>query len=86
MATILRFKVILQNHCLSVNHKVKIVNFPGGTSKKIQEKLDDMIKEQPDDIIVHVGTKDLTNNVKLLNKKRNSAFAKNLLHHINRTE
>ena len=45
-----------------------------------------MIKEQPHDIIVHVGTKDLTNNVKLLNKKRNSAFAKNLLHHINRTE
>ena len=45
-----------------------------------------MIKEQPHDIIVHVGTKDLTNNVKLLNKKRNSAFAKNLLHHIHRTE
>ena len=45
-----------------------------------------MIKEQPHDIIVHVGTKDLTNNVKLLNKKGNSAFAKNLLHHIHRTE
>ena len=138
---------------LSVNHKVKIVNFPGGTSEKILEKLDDIIKEQPDDLIVHVGTNDLTNNVNLLtnvkkifnkvskespstsiafssiinrkdemniqnarlknfciqkgisfidnsgikefhlgkrklhlNKKGNSAFAKNLLHHINRID
>ena len=51
---------------LSVNHKVKIVNFPGGTSEKILEKLDDIIKEQPDDLIVHVGTNDLTNNINLL--------------------
>ena len=57
---------------LSVNHKVKIVNFPGGTSEKILEKLDDIIKEQPDDLIVHVGTNDLTNNVNLLtNVKKN---------------
>ena len=139
---------------LSVNLKVKIVNFPGGTSEKILEKLDDIIKEQPDDLIVHVRTNDLTNNINLLtnvkkifnkvskespstsiafssiinrkdkaniqktladtnahlknfcmqkwissikefhlgkrklhlNKKGNSAFAKNLLHHINMTE
>ena len=144
---------------LSVNHKVKIVNFPGGRSEKILEKQDDIIKEQPDDLIVYVGTNDLTNNVNLLtnvkkifnkvskefpstfiafssisnrndkttiqktltdtnarlknfcmqngisfinnsgiiefhlgkrklhlNKKGNSLFAKNLLHHINRTE
>ena len=51
---------------LSVNHKVKIVNFPGGTSKKILEKLDVIIKEKPDDLIVHVGTNDITNNVNLL--------------------
>ena len=51
---------------LSVNHKVKIVNFPGGASEKILEKLNDIIKEQPDDLIVHVGTNDLTNNVNLL--------------------
>ena len=57
---------------LSVNHKVKIVNFPGGTSEKILEKLDDIIKEQPEDLIVHVGTNDLTNNVNLLtNVKKN---------------
>ena len=127
---------------------------------KILEKLDDIIKEQPDDFIFHVGTNYLTNNINLwtnvkkkifnevskespvtfiafssiisrkdkkyiqktltdtnarlknfclqkgisfidnsgikkfhlgkmklhLNKKGNSAFAKKLLHHINRTE
>ena len=47
---------------LSVNHKVKIVNFPGGASEKILEKLDVIIKEKPDDLIVHVGTKDVTYN------------------------
>ena len=44
---------------LSVNHKVK-VNFPGGTSEKILGKLDVKIKEKPDDLIVHVGTNDIT--------------------------
>ena len=143
----------------SVNQKVKIGNFPGGTSEKNLEKVDDIIKELPGDLIVHVWTNDLTNNVNLLtnvkkifnkiskespstsiafssiinrkdktniqktltdtnarlknfymqkgisffdnssikefhlgkrklhlNKKGNSAFAKNLLHHINRTD
>ena len=30
---------------LSVNHKVKIVNFPGSTCEKILEELDDIIKD-----------------------------------------
>ena len=51
---------------LSFNHKVKIVNSAGGTSEKILEKLDVIIKEKPDDLIVHVGTSDITNNVNLL--------------------
>ena len=51
---------------LSVNHKVKIVHFPGGTSEKILEKLDDIIKEKPGDLIVHAETNDITNNVNLL--------------------
>ena len=51
---------------LSVNLKVKIVNFPGGTSEKILGKLDEIIKEKPDDLIVHVATNGITNNVNLL--------------------
>ena len=50
---------------LSVNHKIKIMNFPGGTSERILEKLDDMIKEKPDDLIVHAGTNGITNDVNL---------------------
>ena len=51
---------------LSVSRKVKIVNFPGGASEKILEKQDVIINEKPDDVIVHVGTNDITNNVNLL--------------------
>ena len=50
---------------LSVNCKVKIMNFPGSTSEKILEKLDDIIKEKPEDLIFHAGTNDITNNVNL---------------------
>ena len=39
---------------LSINQKVKIGNFPGGTSEKNLEKVDDIIKELPGDLIVHV--------------------------------
>ena len=48
---------------LSVNQKVNIVHFLGGTSKDSIET--GWHKEQPDDFIVHVGTNDLTNNVNL---------------------
>ena len=46
---------------LSVNYKVKIVNFAGSTSKKILEKLDDILKKKPDDLIFQAGTNDITN-------------------------
>ena len=55
---------------LSVNHKVKIVNFPSGTHEKILEKLDEIIKEKPDDLIVHVGTNDITNNVNFFDQRQ----------------
>ena len=57
---------------LSVNHKVKILNFLGGISEKILDKLDVIIKEKPDDLVVHVGTNNFTINVNLLtNVKKN---------------
>ena len=50
----------------SVNHEVKIMNFACGTSEKTLAKLDDIIKKQPVNPVVHVRTNDLTNNVNLL--------------------
>ena len=66
---------------LSVNCKVKIVNFPSSRSEKIQEKLDDIIKEKLEDPIFHAGTNDITNNVNLPTKvkKISTIFLKN--HH-----
>ena len=42
------------------------MNVPGATSEKILEKLDDIAKGKPDDLIIHVGTNNITNNVNLL--------------------
>ena len=73
---------------LSVNHKVKTVNLPGGTSKKILEKLDNIIKEKPDDLIIHVEM-NMTNNLNLLANVKNISkkFPKNHQHplHFNRS-
>ena len=55
---------------LSVNHEVKIVNFACGTSEKTLVKLDDIIKKQPVNLVFHVRTNDLTNNVNLLTNVR----------------
>ena len=57
---------VISEKGLGVNHKVKFVTFPIGTSQKILEKLYDIIKEKPGDLIVHAGTNDITNNVNLL--------------------
>lgn len=51
---------------LSVNHKVRIVNFPGGEIEKFLQKLDDKIKEMPDNPIILLGTNEISNNVNLL--------------------
>ena len=52
---------------LSKTHKVRVINFPRGTSEKISDQVDDLIKGKPDDLIVHVGTNDIANDVNLLN-------------------
>ena len=52
----------------SVNHKVKIVNLPGSTNEKIPEKLDNIVKEQSRNLIVHPGTNDIVTNVNLSTK------------------
>ena len=47
---------------LSKSHNVKIVNKPGATSQRLLlEDLDNLIKHQPESVIIHAGTNDLTN-------------------------
>ena len=50
-------------------------NIPGGTSEVILDKLDDFLENEPDSLIVHAGTNDITkgkdqlNNVKKILKQ-----------------
>ena len=43
-----------------------VSNFPGGTSKDILDEVEDTLKTQPDTLIVHAGTNDLTKNINML--------------------
>ena len=45
---------------MSKNYRVKVNNFPGGTSATILENIDQFVKSKPDCLIVHAGTNDLT--------------------------
>ena len=47
--------------------KVELLNFPGVTSTDVVNKVDDILVDKPQSLIVHVGTNDLTNDVNLLN-------------------
>ena len=47
-----------------------MINFPGVTTEKITDELDDLIEGKPDDLIVRVGTNDIPNNVNFLNNMK----------------
>ena len=56
---------------LSKKHNVKIVNKPGATSERLLlEDLDNLIKYQPESVIIHAGTNDLTNGINMLNNAK----------------
>ena len=55
---------------MSKNHRVKINNFPGGTSATVLENIDQLVKSKPGCLIVHAGTKDLANGANLLNQAK----------------
>ena len=56
---------------LSKKHNVKIANKPGATSERLLlEELDNLIKYQPGSVIIHAGTNDLTNEIKMLNNAK----------------
>ena len=58
---------------MSKNYRVKVNNFPGGTSATILENIDQLAKSKPDCLIVHAGKNDLANGKNLLNQvKKNS--------------
>ena len=63
------------NSCgLSKSKKVEVLNFLGTTSTDIFNKMDDILEDKPQSLIVHVGTKDLTisfSNI-IIRKDRNS--------------
>ena len=48
---------------LSKSKKVEVLNFSGATSTDIVNKMDDILEDKPQSLIVHVGTNDLTNDV-----------------------
>ena len=47
--------------------KVEVLNFTGATSNDIVGKIDDVLNQNPESLIVHVGTNDFTNEINLLN-------------------
>ena len=52
---------------LSKHQNVKIQNFPGGTSEFILDKVETLVGEKPDCIIIHAGTNDIMNRMNSLN-------------------
>ena len=53
---------------LSRAHNVKLTNYPGGTSDETVKKLDDLIKDKTDHLVIHIRPNNLTNNVKLFDQ------------------
>ena len=56
----------INGRALSKTKKVDVLKFPGATSADIVIKIDDVLDEKPESIIIHVGTNDLTNDINLL--------------------
>ena len=44
-----------------------MTSFSAGTSEKIIQNVDNLVKNTPDDIMIHVGANDITNGVNLWN-------------------
>ena len=55
---------------MSKNHRVKVNNFPGGTSATILENKDQLVKNKPKCLFVHVGANDLANRTNLRNQAK----------------
>ena len=58
---------VVHEKLLSKAHNIKLKNYPGATSEYILDEVEHLLKSKPDRVLVHLGTNDITNNVKLLN-------------------
>ena len=47
----------------SRNHRVTVKNFPGGTSEKVLEEIENLVAGKPDCIIIHAGMNDIVNGI-----------------------
>ena len=54
-------------HGLLKSKKVEVLNFPGATTSDIANRMDDILVDKPQSLILHVGTNDLTNDLNFLN-------------------
>ena len=55
---------------ISKQHSVKVRNFPGATTERINEETDDILQSKLDSIIIHAGTNDLATKINPLNNLR----------------
>ena len=62
-----RKAISINKHDLSKHQNVKIQKFPGGTTETILDKVETVVAEKPDCIIIHAGTNDITNGINSLN-------------------
>ena len=62
-----RKAISINEHDLSKHQNVKIQKFPGGTTETILDKVETVVAEKPDCIIIHAGTNDITNGINSLN-------------------
>ena len=52
---------------LSKSKNLEVLNLPGATRTNTVNKMDDILEDKPQSLIIHIGTNDLTNDVNLLN-------------------
>ena len=66
---------------ISKQHSAKVRNFPGATTERINEEIDDILPSEPDLIIIHAGTNDLATKINAFNNELsdNSNIAENHL-------
>ena len=55
---------------ISKQHSVKIINFHGAITERINEEIDDILQSKPDLIIIHAVTNDLATKINPLNNLR----------------